>query len=247
MAVGGIRQMVSFCEENNIDHEVCGKLVVATTEVEEQRLEGLRKRGLENGLEGIRYLSGDEMREREPNVGGIAALEVPQEGIVDYPAVCRRLSQLIEESGGQILAGTEVKGMTQLQGKWRIHTDVDNFSFDYAINCGGLHSDRVCRLAGLSPKAKIIPFRGEYYKLKPESSHLVKHLIYPVPDPAFPFLGVHFTRLIHGGIEAGPNAVLAFAREGYTKWKVNPGDLAESAFFPGEDLPCTQKDHFELF
>jgi len=233
LAVSGIRQMIGFCEEEEIPFEVCGKLVVATNDIEEARLETLRQRGEANGLQGIRYLDGDEMREREPHVGGVASLEVPEEGIVDYAAVCRALEKRISSAGGEVLVGAEVKGLHRFGGQWRLHTDKKEFLADYLVNCAGLHSDRVCELSGLKPQAKIIPFRGEYYKLKADRASLVKHLIYPVPDPAFPFLGVHFSRLIHGGVEAGPNAVLAFAREGYSKSIVNPGDLAESVLYPG--------------
>lgn len=233
LAVSGIRQMVDFCEKNSVPFEICGKLVVATSELEKQRLESLRQRGTANGLRGIRYIERDEMKHREPQVGGIAALEVPEEGIVDYPAVCRILAEHIVSHGGSIHCGTEVLGLTQLYSGWRIHTNRDEYYTDYVVNCAGLFSDRICQLSGLKPKVKIVPFRGEYYQLKKESQHLVNHLIYPVPDPAFPFLGVHFSRLIHGGIEAGPNAVPAFAREGYTTWTIDPGDLADTALFPG--------------
>lgn len=233
LAVSGIRQMIEFCESHSIPFEVCGKMVVATNRLEEERLETLRERGTVNGLKGIRYLNRDQMIEREPNVGGIAALEVPEEGIVDYPAVCRALEIEITQRGGAVHCHSEVKGLFRSGNEWRVHTNGAEFHSDYLINCSGLHSDRVCRLAGIRPMVKIVPFRGEYYKLKKEKSGIVKHLIYPVPDPAFPFLGVHFSRLIHGGVEAGPNAVLAFAREGYSKWKINLSDLAESLTFPG--------------
>ncbi len=233
LAVNGIQQMTAFCEENDVPFEICGKLVVATDEIEKTRLDTLKERGHANGVVGIRELGREEMLEREPNVGGIGALEVPQEGIVDYGAVCTSLVDKIKQAGGEVHPGVEVVGLKRIAGQWRIHSDEGEYFADYLVSCAGLHSDRVSGLTGASTSTRIIPFRGEYYKLKKESRALVNHLIYPVPDPAFPFLGVHFTRLIQGGIEAGPNAVLALAREGYTKTTVNPGDVFEALSFKG--------------
>ena len=233
LAVRGIRQMVEFCREADIAHEVCGKLVVACNDTELERLHKLEERGRQNGLEGIEFLGREAMLEREPNVGGIAALRVPQEGIVDYPAVCRELKRRITANGGDVQTGARVTRLEQRGGEWVGTTSKGEFAGRYLVNCAGLHCDRVAGLAGEKRETRIVPFRGEYYKLVEGSEGLVRHLIYPVPDPQFPFLGVHFTRLIHGGIEAGPNAVLAFAREGYRKTDVNVRDLWDAVTYPG--------------
>ena len=233
LAVRGIRQMVEFCREADIDHEVCGKLVVACNDTELERLRKLEERGRQNGLEGIEFLGREAMLEREPNVGGIAALRVPQEGIVDYPAVCSELKRRITANGGDVQTGARVTRLKQRGGEWIATTPKGDFDGRYLVNCAGLHCDRVAGLAGEKRETRIVPFRGEYYKLVEGSEGLVRHLIYPVPDPQFPFLGVHFTRLIHGGIEAGPNAVLAFAREGYRKTDVNVRDLWDAVTYSG--------------
>ncbi len=230
LAVEGIRQMVEFCRENGVAHEVCGKLVVAADENEVGRLRDLEKRGAANGLEGLRWLCREEMREIEPHVGGVAALRVPQEGIVDYPQVCAKLVERLESAGARVVTAARV---TRLRPAWVAETTAGEFEGDYLINCAGLHCDRVAELAGERRDLRILPFRGEYYKIRRERQHLVRHLIYPVPDPRFPFLGVHFTRLIHGGIEAGPNAVLAFAREGYRRTDFNPADLWDAITYSG--------------
>ena len=233
LAVRGIRQMVEFCREADIAHEVCGKLVVACNDAELERLHKLEERGRQNGLEGIEFLGREAMLEREPNVGGIAALRVPQEGIVDYPAVCSELKRRITANGGDVQTGARVTRLEQRGGEWIATTPKGEFDGRYLVNCAGLHCDRVAGLAGEKRETRIVPFRGEYYKLVEGSEGLVRHLIYPVPDPQFPFLGVHFTRLIHGGTEAGPNAVLAFAREGYRKTDVNVRDLWDAVTYPG--------------
>lgn len=233
MAVQGIRQMVEFCREHGVRHEICGKLVVAADESELTRLRDLHERGQKNGLEGLRMLGREEMREIEPHVGGVAALRVPQEGIVDYPAVCRALVDRIERCGGRVVLNARVKEMHPSSAGWVLETTAGDFEADYAVNCAGLHSDRVAALSGHPRDVRIVPFRGEYYKIRPERQFLVRNLIYPVPDPKFPFLGVHFTRLIHGGIEAGPNAVLAFAREGYRKTDINLIDLFDALSYRG--------------
>jgi L-2-hydroxyglutarate oxidase len=225
--------MLGFCREHGVAHEQCGKIVVATKEDELPRLENLWQRGQANGLQGLRKLSPEQIREIEPHAAGLAAIHVPQEGIVDYPAVCRKLGELIGQMGGEIRLNARVSKLVPGQDGWTAETTAGDFQARFVITCGGLHADRLVRAAGQKPSAKIIPFRGEYYGIKKERQHLVRHLIYPVPDPKFPFLGVHFTRLIHGGIEAGPNAVLAFAREGYRWSNINPRDLAESLCFPG--------------
>ena len=233
LAVTGIRQMEEFCRENGIAHEICGKLVVAADDTEVPRLRDLEKRGAANGLEGLRWLDRDEMREIEPHVGGVAALRVPQEGIVDYNAVCDTLAAKLSARGARVVTGARVQRLRRQGASWIAETTAGEFEADFLINCAGLHCDRVAQLAGERRDIRIVPFRGEYYKLRPERQHLVRHLIYPVPDPRFPFLGVHFTRLIHGGVEAGPNAVLAFAREGYRKTDFNARDLADALTYPG--------------
>ncbi len=230
LAVNGIRQMVQFCRENGVAHEVCGKLVVAADESEVPRLSDLEKRGAANGLEGMRRLGREEMREIEPHAGGVAALRVPQEGIVDYAQVCAKLAGKLESHGTRVVTGARV---TRLRPGWVAETPAGEFEADFVVNCAGLHCDRVAELAGERREVRILPFRGEYYKIRPERQHLVRHLIYPVPDPRFPFLGVHFTRLIHGGIEAGPNAVLAFAREGYRRTDFNARDLLDALTYGG--------------
>ena len=233
LAVEGIRQMAEFCRENGIAHEICGKLVVAADDTEVPRLRDLEKRGAANGLEGLRWLDRDEMREAEPHVGGVAALRVPQEGIVDYAAVCDTLAAKLSERGARVVTGARVKRLRRQGAAWIVETTAGEFEADFLINCAGLQCDRVAQLAGERRDVRIVPFRGEYYKLRPERQHLVRNLIYPVPDPRFPFLGVHFTRLIHGGVEAGPNAVLAFAREGYRKTDFNARDLADALMYAG--------------
>ena len=232
-AVQGLQQMLAFCQAHGIAHEQCGKIVVATAADELPRLENLWERGQANGLLGLRKLTPTQIKEIEPHAAGLAAIHVPQEGIVDYPAVCEKLGELIRRAGGEIRLNTRVQKIIQNPGGWTVATSAGDFQTKFVITCGGLQADRLVHAAGQKPAAKIIPFRGEYYGLKKERQHLVRHLIYPVPDPKFPFLGVHFTRLIHGGIEAGPNAVLAFAREGYKWTNINLPDLAESLCFPG--------------
>jgi len=233
LAVAGIRQMVAFCQENGIRHEVCGKLVVAADDDEVSRLRLLQERGRANGLEGLRWLARDEIREIEPYAGGVAALHVPQEGIVDYPRVSQTLATRLTERGARVVTRAQVKRITRAGNTWIAETTAGDFESDFLINCAGLHCDRVAALAGEHREMRILPFRGEYYKLKPERQYLVRNLIYPVPDPRFPFLGVHFTRLIGGGVEAGPNAVLAFAREGYRKTDINVRDLFDALSYRG--------------
>ncbi|MDQ6632685.1 MAG: L-2-hydroxyglutarate oxidase [Verrucomicrobiota bacterium] len=232
LAVAGLREMVAFCEENNIPHEICGKLVVAIDENEMPRLRALHERGMQNGLRGLKFLDRTEMLKIEPHCGGIAALQVPQEGIVNYRNVCRTLVKKIQEQNGKVVTGAKVTGLRNKKN-WLVQTSAGEFEADFIVNCAGLHCDRVSQLAGEKRAVRIIPFRGEYYKLKTDRQFLVRHLIYPVPDPQFPFLGVHFTRLIEGGIEAGPNAVLAFSREGYRKMDINLRDLFDALSYTG--------------
>lgn len=233
LAVSGIREMVAFCAEHQIPHDVCGKLVVATDEQELARLRDLHERGRQNGLQGLRVLNREQMLEIEPHVGGISALHVPQEGIVDYPKVCATLAKLNQAQDVRIVTGARVTGIEPRSGGWLVRSQAGDFEASFLVNCAGLHCDRVSELAGEKREIRIVPFRGEYYKIKPERQHLVRNLIYPVPDPQFPFLGVHFTRLIGGGIEAGPNAVLAFAREGYGKTDINLYDLWDALSYSG--------------
>jgi len=233
LSVSGLQQMIAFCREHRVAHEQCGKIVVATDEAELARLENLWERGNANGLLGLRKLTSAQIREIEPHAAGLAAIHVPQEGIVDYPAVCEKLGALIRQAGGEIKLNAHVEKIGSEGGEKIVQSSAGNFRAKFVIVCGGLHADRLVKASGQQPGAKIVPFRGEYFQIKQARQHLVRHLIYPVPDPKFPFLGVHFTRLIHGGIEAGPNAVLAFAREGYKWTDLNLRDFAESLCFPG--------------
>jgi L-2-hydroxyglutarate oxidase len=233
LAVSGIRQMVAFCRENGVPHEICGKLVVAADETEVARLRDLQKRGAANGLDGLAWLERAEMREIEPHAGGVAALRVPQEGIVDYPRVCQVLAEKLTARGVRVATNARVERLRHGGSGWVAETAAGAFEADFLVNCAGLHSDRVAQSAGERRAVRIVPFRGEYFKLRPPSQHLVRNLIYPVPDPRFPFLGVHFTRLIHGGVEAGPNAVLALAREGYQKTDFNAADLFDALSYGG--------------
>jgi L-2-hydroxyglutarate oxidase LhgO len=229
LAVEGIRRMKAFCEEHSVPYETCGKIVVAIDGEEVPRLRDLMGRGQRNGLQGLRWLSPEQMREIEPYVAGQSALHVPEEGIADYPEVCRTLARLIRASGGEVRTGSPVERIDKDGAGWRIQ----DFRADLLINCAGLHCDRVLQMTGERRTTRIIPFRGEYFELRGEAKHLVRHLIYPVPDPKFPFLGVHFTRMIHGGVECGPNAVLATAREGYRKSDFNARDVADVFSFAG--------------
>lgn len=233
LAVDGVRQMTRFCEAHGIPHEICGKLVLATEPDELPRLRALEERGRQNGLRGIEYLEGDALRALEPNAGGLAGLRVPEEGIVDYPRVCATLRSLLEAAGHTVACGARAERIERKAGAWRVETPIGGHEAELLINCAGLFSDRVAALAGAPRTVRIVPFRGEYYKLREDRAGLVKNLIYPVPDPRFPFLGVHFTRLIHGGVEAGPNAVLAAAREGYRKTDVNLRDAVDALTYPG--------------
>jgi L-2-hydroxyglutarate oxidase len=233
LAVDGIRQMVTFCQRFRIDHEVCGKVVVAVTEEEVPRLKDLFERGNANGLTGLRWLDAAGIREIEPHAAGIAGIHVPEEGIADYMGVCRALEEEIKAWGGEIRVDHPVNGLDFSRGKWHITTPAGDDEADFLINCAGLFSDRIYELTGRKRSTRIVPFRGEYFKLSPEGAALVRNLIYPVPDPQFPFLGVHFTRLIHGGIEAGPNAVLATKREGYSMSDFAIRDVIDTFTFGG--------------
>jgi L-2-hydroxyglutarate oxidase len=231
--VEGREALYRFCAEHGIAHERCGKLVVATTEEEAARLDELERRGRENGLVGLRRLGPEQIREREPHAGGLAALFVPDTGIVHFPDVARAFAREVAAAGGRVETGARVIGCRRTGGGLVVETTRGEYEARALVNCAGLHADRVARLAGLRPDVLIVPFRGEYYELLPERRTLVRHLIYPTPDPRFPFLGVHFTRTIGGAVEAGPNAVLALAREGYTRAAISLRDLAGMAAFPG--------------
>jgi L-2-hydroxyglutarate oxidase LhgO len=233
LAVRGIRQMVEFCRSHSIPHDICGKLVVATRAEQLPRLIDLFQRGTQNGLLGLEILDGPRIREIEPHAAGVAALRVPEEGIVDYPAVCESLRGEIEARGGKVVTSAGVTGLRRNAQEWRVETRAGDFAADVVVTCAGLQADRVAKLAGIHTDVQIVPFRGDYYKLRPEREFLVRNLIYPVADPKFPFLGLHFTRMIRGGIEAGPNAVLALKREGYSKLAFNLRDAAEDLAFPG--------------
>ena len=224
--------MEAFCRAEGIAFERCGKVIVATRNEELGRLQAIEERGRANGID-CRLIDGSELRAIEPHVAGIQALHVPGTGIVDYAVVCERLARKIEQAGGVIALNSEVVGLQQQAEYARVQYKGGELLADRVVNCGGLYSDHVARRAGIMPKTRIIPFRGEYFLLRPEAAHLVRNLIYPVPDPRFPFLGVHFTRTIHGDVECGPNAVLAFAREGYSKRDFNPRDLWEILSYPG--------------
>lgn len=229
----GREALYTFCEEYGVTYERCGKVVVATGAEEIPRLEDLQERGTANGLTNMKWLSGEEIREYEPHVTGVAGLHVPQTGIVDYTEVTSKYADIVKSRDGEIRTNAEVIDCQREGNEFILVTPDDEIRCKNIINCAGLHSDRVARMFGAEPDVKIVPFRGEYYELKPEKHHLVNNLIYPVPDPKFPFLGVHFTRMIHGGVEAGPNAVLALEREGYTKWDVSVRDTFDTLTYGG--------------
>ena len=225
--------MEQFCREQGIEHELCGKIIVALKDEEVPRLQNIYQRGQENGVS-CKMITREEMLEIEPHVAGVRAIRVPECGIVNYKQVCLRLGELIaEKEENQILLGHLVMGIQHRSGGLVIQTNLAEIECRFAINCGGLHSDRITEMEGKKPPAKIIPFKGEYFELKESAKHLCKNLIYPLPDPQFPFLGVHFTRMINGTVECGPNAVLAFGREAYGKFDLNIQDLLDSIFYPG--------------
>jgi L-2-hydroxyglutarate oxidase len=233
LCVSGAAAMVEFCREHGIAHDVCGKVVVATRADELPRLEELRRRGEANGLSGLRLIGPEELREIEPHAAGLQALVVPSTGITDYAAVCEKYAELISAGNGTVLTSAAATDIRRSESEIIVETPRGAFSTTSLINCAGLFSDRISRMAGDEPGVMIVPFRGEYYDLTAERGALVRALIYPVPDPRFPFLGVHFTRRITGRVDAGPNAVLAMAREGYRHRDINARDLASSLAFPG--------------
>jgi L-2-hydroxyglutarate oxidase len=228
----GSASMVAFCREQGVPVEVCGKLIVATEPEELPRMEALLERGLANGLK-VRRVDAAEVREREPHVRALAAIDVPSTGIVDFRLVCQALRKLIEADGVELRLGTGVRGLARADGAHLLRTTAGDIRAGYLVNCAGLHSDRLARAAGAEPGARIVPFRGEYYELVPDRRELVRGLVYPVPDPALPFLGVHLTRMIDGSVHLGPNAVPAGSREGYRKRALSPRDVAATATWPG--------------
>lgn len=228
----GSRSMTAFCKKHNIEHDICGKVIVATKKEELELLSNLYKRSIENQLN-TRLIGQDELKEIEPHVNGLAAIKVPAAGIVNYRQVSEKFAEIIQSHGGNIQLGTKVERVTESKDEVVVETDKGTFKTRLMINCAGLHSDRIAKASGYRTDMKIVPFRGEYYKLKPEKRHLVKNLIYPVPNPNFPFLGVHFTRMIGGEVDAGPNAVLSFKREGYRKTDFSIKDFAEVMGYSG--------------
>lgn len=233
LCVTGAAAMVEFCREHGVPHSVCGKIIVATHADELPRLEDLRRRGEANGLAGLRLVGPQQLHEIEPHASGVQALVVPSTGVTDFALVCEKYAELVSAAGGVILTSAAAQAIRRSSNEIVVETPRGAFSADSLINCAGLYSDRVSRMAGDDPGVMIVPFRGEYYDLAPERASLVRALIYPVPDPRFPFLGVHFTRRITGKVDAGPNAVLALAREGYRHRDVNLRELGSSLAFSG--------------
>ncbi len=234
LAVAGIRDMIAFCKENEVEFDQCGKVVVATSQEEEVILSDIAKRGSLNGLLGLGFLNKNQLIKREPNIRGTKALLVPEEGIVDYKGVMKKMTQLIQNNGGEVLFDSKVNKVKSNKEKIIIETNNREQEFDLIINCAGLHSDRVFfNLTQQKRPVRIVPFRGEYMSFKDEYKEMINHLVYPVPNPEFPFLGVHFTRLISGEREVGPNAVLAFKREGYKNTDFSAKDTVDSLFYVG--------------
>ncbi len=229
----GYNQLLAFCDKENIKYDLCGKVIVATEINQLSSLETLIERGKLNGLKGITKITKEELAEIEPHVKGLAGIKVPETGIIDYKEVSSKYAEIIKKSGGIIHTAEKVLKITPQKESVIVETSKDSYESKLLVNCAGLYSDKVAKMTGQEINVKIIPFRGEYFKVKKEKHHLVNNLIYPVPDPAFPFLGVHFTRMIGGGIEAGPNAVLAFAREGYKKLQISLPELTETLMWPG--------------
>lgn len=232
--IRGYNMLIDFCEKEQIPFEITGKVVVATKEEQRPLLNNLYIRGQQNGLDGLRKISSQEVKEYEPYVASVEGMWVPQTGIVDYKVVCEKYAEKLRSYGAELHFGEKVIGITKGHSLSIVKTEKNTYETKLVINCGGLYSDKVAQMSQENPlNVRIIPFRGEYYKIRPEKHYLVKNLIYPVPDPNFPFLGVHFTRMMRGGIEAGPNAVLAFRREGYKKMDINAKELFETLTWPG--------------
>jgi L-2-hydroxyglutarate oxidase len=231
--INGYNMLLDFCKQNEIPFDLCGKLIVATEEWELPLLDNIYKRGLENGLDQIKYVEQDDIASYEPHTRGIRAVHVPYTGIIDYTEVCLKMAEWVTKWGGEIYTGSKAEDIEEYTDFTEVKTQYKIFTTKMIVNCAGLYCDKVAQMAGEKIDTRIIPFRGEYYMLKPEKRYLVKNLIYPVPDPNFPFLGVHFTRMIDGGVEAGPNAVFAFKREGYYKTDVDFTEMMESLTWPG--------------
>lgn len=232
--IDGYNQLIKFCDDEGVNYDLCGKVVVATDQKELENLNTLYERGVANGLQNLKRLSASEIKEYEPYCTGIAGLHVPQTGIIDYTEVTKKYQEVFEQRyGGTVKFNNKVEDIRLGSIGVEVITNRGVYRSHLVVNCAGLYSDRVAQLALKQLDVRIIPFRGEYYEIKPNKHHLVKNLIYPVPDPAFPFLGVHFTRMINGGVEAGPNAVLAYRREGYKKTDVNVSELFESLTWKG--------------
>lgn len=228
----GKKAMEDFCKQEEISFELCGKVIVAVDEAEVPLLEKIFERGQQNGVR-CQMIDRHRLAELEPHAAGVRAIHVPETGIIDFRQVCRRLAERVRLAEGAVVTGARVGEIRQATDHVELIADGKTYRARFAVNCAGLYCDRVMKQAGEQPQAKIVPFRGEYYELKPEAKHLCRNLIYPVPNPNFPFLGVHFTRMVDGSVECGPNAVLAFAREGYRKLDINLGDLAESLGYVG--------------
>ncbi|MDJ1483955.1 MULTISPECIES: L-2-hydroxyglutarate oxidase [Xanthocytophaga] len=231
--INGYNELLEFCRENDIKFDLCGKIIVATSQEELPALENIYNRGIQNGLTDIRKISQAEIREHEPHCSGISGIWVPYTGIIDYTDVSYKYAEVFKKLGGEILHEQKVLDIKPGSTSTEVITDKQTFETKLVINCAGLFSDKIAALTHKNINVRIIPFRGEYYEIKKEKEYLVKGLIYPVPDPNFPFLGVHFTRMVKGGVEAGPNAVFSFKREGYKKTDFNWSDFSESIAWPG--------------
>ncbi|MGE8535906.1 L-2-hydroxyglutarate oxidase [Chryseobacterium sp. D764] len=231
--IEGYNSVINFAEKYGIRYDLCGKIIVATSQEELPLLDNIYKRGVENGLQDLKYLSREEFREIEPHCEGVKAIKVPQTGIIDYPGIAKKIKELFEELGGEVRFNNEVKNIIDKGSEIIVNTNISEFKTKKLISCAGLYSDKITKMTNEKNDVVIIPFRGEYYKIKDEKKYLVKHLIYPVPDPSFPFLGVHFTRMIDGNIEAGPNAVLAFKKEGYHFFDFNFTETMQTMLWPG--------------
>lgn len=232
--IRGYEMLLDFCEKEEIKYDLCGKIVVATRPEQISILDGLFERGKQNGLDGFKMLSAEQLKEYEPHVKGLKGFFVPQTGIIDYTDVCKKYLAKTQKLGGEIVFGEKVEGISTKNNVSVVKTSKNTYETKLVVNCAGLYSDKVGQMTDeRANNLRITPFRGEYFEIKPEKQYLVKNLIYPVPDPNFPFLGVHFTRMIHGGVEAGPNAVLAFRREGYKKLDINFKELFETLAWPG--------------